>query len=97
MNGTSEFQVATQTDRKVVKSSLEGTDSKKISEGLSRMLMTTVTGVDNRNRRSHRSYERSTFFRMTHSTDICITGNDTNRIGNTFAFGSGTGTGRRET
>lgn len=83
----------TDRDRKIVKSSFKGTNSKKISEGLSRMLMTTVTGVDNRNRRSHRSYERSTFFWMTHSTDISITGNNTNCIGNTFAFGSGTGTG----
>ena len=33
------------------------------------------------------------FFRMPHCTDICITGNNTNSISNTFAFGSGTGTG----
>ena len=46
MNGTSEFQIAAQTDRKIVKSSFKGTNSKKISEGLSRMLMTTVTGVE---------------------------------------------------
>ena len=47
--------------------------------------------VDYRNRRSHRSNQRSPFLGMTHGTDIRVAGCNTNGIGNTFAFGGGTG------
>ena len=58
--------------------------------------MSAVAGVDDRNRRNGAGYHRSAFFVMTHSTDISVTGNHTNRIGNTFPLGCGTaGRGRK--
>ena len=61
------------------------------------MLVAAVAGIDHRDIGCHRSYKRSTFFRVTHSTDICIAGNNANSIGNTLALGSGAGISGRKT
>ena len=48
MHGTSEFQVAAQTDGEIVKASLQGTDRKKVGESLCGMLVTAVARIDDR-------------------------------------------------
>ena len=53
------------------------------------MLMTAVTGIDNGNAGFLIGNDRSTLFGMAHCADIGIAGNDADRVGNTFAFGSG--------
>ena len=55
------------------------------------MLVTAVSGVNNRNRRFGGGYISGAFLWMSHRADICVTGNNTDCIGNTFALGSGTG------
>ena len=59
--------------------------------------MSAVTGVDHGNFGSLRSDQWGTLFWMTHSTDICKTGNNANGIRNAFTFGCGTGIGGRKT
>ena len=54
------------------------------------MLMTAVSGIDNRNRRFGGGNIGCAFFWMSHCADICVTGNNTNCIGNTFTLGRGT-------
>jgi len=51
------------------------------------MLVTAVSGVYNGNGRFGRSDKRCAFLGMTDGTDICITGNYANRIGNTLTLG----------
>ena len=91
VNCAAEFQVTAQTDGEVAQTSFEGTDGEKVSQCLGRVLMSAVPGVDHRNRRSHGCHQRGSLFRMTDRTDICITGCDTNRVGNTFTLGCGAG------
>ena len=49
MHGPPEFQVAAQTDGKIAKATFQGTDGQEVGQGLGRMLMPAVTGVDNGN------------------------------------------------
>lgn len=51
--------------------------------------MTTVAGINYWNSGFLGGYKRCTFLWMTHSTDICVTGNNSDRIRNTFTFGCG--------
>ena len=53
------------------------------------MLMTAVTGIDDGNAGFLSGNDRSTLFGMAHCADIGVAGNDADRVGNTFAFGSG--------
>ena len=52
-------------------------------------VMTTIAGIDHRYSGMGGCYHRSTFFRMTHSADICKTGDNTDGIGYTFTLGCG--------
>ena len=62
------------------------------------MLMTAVACIDDRESGSAwKQPVRSTLFRMTHSSNICVAGNDADGICNTLTFGSGAGIGRRKT
>ena len=72
----------------MVETTLQIFDRKKIGQCLSRMIVSTVPGIDHRNRRVHGRYKRRTFFGMTHRTDVRIRRDDTDRIGYAFAFGS---------
>ena len=53
------------------------------------VMMTTVAGINYWNSGFLGGYKRCTFLWMTHSTDICVTGNNPDRIRNTFTFGCG--------
>ncbi len=92
MNSTTEFQVAAKPDREMIEASFQAADRQKICQRLGRMLMSTITGVDDRNAGMCGSNHRSTFFWMTHGADVCKAGNDADRIGNAFSFGCGRGT-----
>ena len=61
------------------------------------VMMTTVAGINYWNSGFLGGYKRCTFLWMTHSTDICIAGNNTNGIGNAFTFGCRAGIGTGET
>ena len=81
MYGTSEFQVAAETDLHVVQSAFQRADCHKVCQRLGRMLMTTVSGIDYRNGRIFTGYECCTFLGMTHCTDVGEAADHANRIG----------------
>ncbi len=93
MDCPAEFQVAAQTDGKIAKATFQGTDGQEVGQGLGRMLMPAVTGVDNGNGGPAGSYHGRALFRMTHGADVRIAGDDPDGVGYAFAFGGGRGAG----
>ena len=86
MNRTSEFQVAAKTDGQIVQTAFHRTDSQKVGQCLGRMLMSAVTGVDDRDGRVLTGYHGRTFLWMSHRTDVCIAGNHADGVGYAFAL-----------
>ena len=92
MNGTTEFQVTTEANRKMIEAPFQAADRQKVCQCLGRMLMSAITGVDDRDTGMCSCDHRRTFLWMAHGADICKTGNNADRIGNAFSLGSGRGT-----
>ena len=86
MHGTSEFQVAAQTDGKIAELAFQGTDGQKVGKGLRGVLVPAVPGVYNRNGRFTGGNHGSAFFRMTHGADIGEAGDNPNGIRYAFAL-----------
>ena len=55
------------------------------------MVMSSVTGIDDRNARMLRSHIRGAFLRMTHCHDIRVAGDDAGGIRDGFTLGCGAG------
>ena len=91
MYGTSEFEVTAQADCQIFQSAKSAADGHQVGKGLGRMLMSAVTGIDDGNAGIHGGTQGSTFLWMAHSTDVCITADNADGIGNTFTFGCRTG------
>ena len=98
MYGTAEFQISTKTNGKVANRALKGTDGEKVGKGLCRMLVTAITGIDDRNGRVTCRNHRSAFLGMAHGTDVCKAGDNADRIGYAFSLCGrrGVGIGKSE-
>ena len=48
MDGAAELQVAAQADLQVSEPSFQGTDREQVREGLGRVLVAAIAGIDNR-------------------------------------------------
>ena len=86
-----EFQVSAEADGEIVKPALQGTDGQEICEGLGRMLMAPVAGIDDRDRGHAGSDQRRAFLRMTHCHDIRVAGDHAGGIRDGFTLGCGAG------
>ena len=64
-------------------------NGQKVRQGLCRVKMSSVSGIDERNRCMIRSHNRCPLLRMSHGNDIRIVGNSLNRIGYTLSLCSG--------
>ena len=60
------------------------------------MLMSSVSGVDNRDSGLLGGNKSGALFGMTHSADVSIAGNHSYGVGNALALGSGAGVCRRK-
>ena len=89
MYGSAEFQVTAHPDGQVFKGALFPLNRQEVSQGLGRVIMSAVPGIDDRHRRAHGCNHRCAFFWVAHGDDIGIAANHTHRIGNAFALGSG--------
>lgn len=72
VDSTAEFQVAAQTDGHVAEPPLQIPDGQQVSQCLRRMLVPSVAGVDDRDRRVLAGYHGRSFLGMSHGADVCI-------------------------
>ena len=86
MNCTTKLQVSAESDCKVVQTAVLTTNGQRISQGLSRVGMATITGIDNGNIRVVLSHKWGTLFAMTHSDNIGKASNNTHSIGYRLAL-----------
>ena len=87
MDRAAEFQVAAEPDRHVVEAAFFALDRQQVRKSLRRMGMAAVTGVDDRNARILRSYERRALLEVTHGDDIGKATDHTYRVGHRLALG----------
>ncbi len=66
--------------------SFQRTDGKQIRESLCRVLVATVSGIDNGDCGSHGCDQGAPSFGMAHGADICVAGRHADRIRNALAF-----------
>ena len=88
MDGAAELQIAAQADGQIIQPTHPGADGHQIGHGLGGVLVTAVTGIDDRDAGVAGSAERRTLFGMAHCHDISIAGDHTDGICNAFSFGS---------
>ena len=94
--GAAEFQIAAETDCKVVQSALQGAYCEKIGQRLGRMLMSAVSGINYGNAGFLTGNHGSTLLGVAHGADVCVAGDDADGVGYAFALGGGRGSGIRE-
>ena len=91
VNRTSEFQISAKSNGEIIKTPFQGTDGKQVGKSLRGVLMPAVSGIDNRYSGFLRGNQWGAFLWMAHGAYVCIAGNHTDGIRNTFPFGSGAG------
>ena len=84
MDRSAEFEIAANADRKVVEPALELADRHHIEQRLRGMLVSAVTGVDDRDIGVLRGDISGAFFVVPDGRDIRKAGDDADRIGNAF-------------
>ena len=82
------FEVTDHIDRESVEGALSLADGVHVKEGLGRMLVGTVSGIDYRNRGNAGSDCRSSLHRMTHHNHIHIVGDNFDGILESFSLGN---------
>ena len=75
MDSTAEFEVAAESDGKMIEPSFDGANGQKVCECLRGMLVSAVSGIDNRNGRAGGGNHRCAFFGVAHRADISEAGN----------------------
>ena len=69
---TPEFQISAQTDRHIAETPLQIADRQQVGQCLRRVLVSSVSGIDDRDGRVLACDHGRSFFRMSHCTDIRI-------------------------
>ena len=97
MDGTTVFQVTYHIYGKTVEPALSLHYRIHVQKRLGRMLVGTVTRIDNRHRRHLGSDFGGSFHRMTHHDHIHIIGDDPDGVFESFTFGNAGISGIRKT
>ena len=96
VDGTSELEVAAETDGEIVQTAELTLDGQQVGQGLGRMSVGTVTGIDNRDGRDAGSIERSALDWVPHSNYIRKTADYPRGILDSLALGNGSVAGIRK-
>ncbi len=93
VDGAPEFQVPTETDGHVGQASLLALDGQQVRQGLGRMKMPAVAGIDDRHGGSLRRHDGRALLGMPHGDDVHIAADRADGIADAFALGGGAGGG----
>ena len=86
MYGASKFQIPTKTNCQMIQMTFSLADSHKVNQCLGWMVMSAISGVNNRHRGIHGSAKRSAFLGMAHCNDICIAAYHPGSIGYLYFY-----------
>ena len=73
MYGSAEFQVTAHPDGQVFKGALFPLNRQEVSQGLGRVIMSAVPGIDDRHRRTHGCNHRCALFGVAHGDAVSLT------------------------
>ena len=97
VDGPAVFQVPHHVDVDVVQTALGLPDGVEIEQGLGRMLVGSVTGIDDRHRGHFRGIARTAFERMPHDDEVYVVGHHLNSVLEAFSLTDTGVAGVRET
>ena len=87
MDGAAELQITAQTDGQIIQSAHAAANGHQVGQGLGRVLVTAVTGVDHRNAGVTGSTQRCALLGVAHGNDIGIAGHHPDSVGYALALG----------
>ena len=96
VDGPPVLQVAAHTHGEAGQPPLEGADGEQVGEGLGRVLVPAVPGVDHRHRREHRGHPRGALLVVAHGDDVGIAAHHPDGVGHGFALAHRRGACRGE-
>ena len=96
VDGAAELEVAAQADGEVGEASLAAKDGHEVGEGLGRVLMAAVSGVDHRDAGIPRGPQRRALLRVAHRAHVGVAGDDADGVGDALALRRGAGIRGRE-
>ena len=97
MHGAAEGKVSAQADGQVGDAAEAGLQGGQIGQGLRRMHVSAIAGVDDRHGCGTGGNERRSFLRMTDGDDVHVVGDGLQRVGDGLALGDGGELGAGET
>ena len=96
MDGAAEFQVAAEADGEVVQTALLPVDGQQVGEGLSGVVVATITGVDDGHLGHLSGGKGRALLGVAHGDDVGVAADGVDGVAHGLALGGGAGVGGRE-